>query len=154
MNDVLLWTYSYSRTKPGQPARTYIQQFCGDTGCSPVDLPDTMNDREEWREGVRDVSVGGMAWWWWCIYIYIYIYIHLSLSLYIYIYNGNDHIDPRSISGRGCLHSTLGYNLWKKYEYNYSLSSYWLIVGHIYNMYIYKQDFVLILNKFSENTYS
>ena len=28
---------------------SYIEQLCEDTGCSPEDLPDAMNDREEWR---------------------------------------------------------------------------------------------------------
>ena len=39
--------------KTGRPARTYIQQLCEDTGCSPEDLPEAMNDREKWRERVR-----------------------------------------------------------------------------------------------------
>ena len=39
ISDVLLWTPSYGWTKAGRPARTYIQQLCGDTGCSPEDLP-------------------------------------------------------------------------------------------------------------------
>ena len=41
---------------------TYIQQLCEDTGCSPEDLPEAMNDREEWRERVRDIHAGGMTW--------------------------------------------------------------------------------------------
>ena len=57
--DVLLWTPTYDRAKAGQPARTYIQQLCEDTGCSPEDLPETMNDREEWRERVRDIRASG-----------------------------------------------------------------------------------------------
>ena len=47
---VLLWTPAYGRAKAGWPARTYIQQLCEDTGCSPEDLPKAMNDREKWRE--------------------------------------------------------------------------------------------------------
>ena len=47
ISDVLLWTLIYGRTKAGRPARTYIQQLCGDTGCSPEDLPEAMNDREK-----------------------------------------------------------------------------------------------------------
>ncbi len=43
----------------GRPARTYIQQLCEDTGCSPEDLPEAMNDREKWRERVRDIRAGG-----------------------------------------------------------------------------------------------
>ena len=38
--DVLLWIPTYGRAKAGRPARTYIQQLCDDTGCSPVDLPE------------------------------------------------------------------------------------------------------------------
>ena len=53
--DVLLWTPTYGRAKAGRPARTYIQQLCEDTGCSPEDLPEAMNDREKWRERVRDI---------------------------------------------------------------------------------------------------
>ena len=36
-----------------------IQQLCEDTGCSPEDLPEAKNDREEWREMVRDIHAGG-----------------------------------------------------------------------------------------------
>ena len=64
ISDVLLWTPTYGRAKAGRPARTYIQQLCEDTGCNPEDLPEAMNDREKWRERVRDVRVGGMTWWW------------------------------------------------------------------------------------------
>ena len=52
ISDVLLWTPTYGRAKAGQPAQTYIQQLCEDTGCSPEDLPEAMNDREKWRERV------------------------------------------------------------------------------------------------------
>ena len=30
-----------------------------DTGCNPEDLPEAMNDREKWRERVRDIRAGG-----------------------------------------------------------------------------------------------
>ena len=55
IRDVLLWTPTYGRAKAGRPARTYIQQLCEDTGCSPEDLPESMNDREKWRERVKDI---------------------------------------------------------------------------------------------------
>ena len=71
ISDVLRWTPSHGRVKAGQPARTYIQQLCEDTGCSPEDLPEAMNDREEWRERVRDICAGGMTRWWWWWYIYM-----------------------------------------------------------------------------------
>ena len=68
ISDVLLWTPSHSRAKAGRPARTYIQQLYYDTGCSPEDLSEAMNDREKWREMVRDICAGGTTWWcwWWC----------------------------------------------------------------------------------------
>ena len=59
INDVLLWTLTYGRAKAGRPARTYIQQLCEDTGCSPEDLPEAMNDREKWREKVRVIRASG-----------------------------------------------------------------------------------------------
>ena len=55
---VLLWNPTYDRAKAGRPARTYIQQLCEDTGCNPEDLPEAMNDREKWRERVRDIRAG------------------------------------------------------------------------------------------------
>ena len=65
ISDVLLWTPTYGWVKGGGPARTYIQQLCEDTGCSPEYLPEAMNDREKWRERVRDIRACGTTWWWW-----------------------------------------------------------------------------------------
>ena len=67
IRDVLLWTPTHSRAKAGRPVRTYIQQLCEDTGCCPEDLPRAMNDREEWRERVRDIRATSAIWWWWFI---------------------------------------------------------------------------------------
>ena len=50
---------TYGRAKAGRPTRTYIQQLCEDTGCSPEDLPETMNYREKWGERVRDIRACG-----------------------------------------------------------------------------------------------
>ena len=50
ISDVLQWTPAYGQAKAGRLARTYIQQLCVDAGCSHEDLPETMNDREKWRE--------------------------------------------------------------------------------------------------------
>ena len=61
ISDVLPWTPA----KAGRPVRTYIQQLCEDTGCSPEDQPEAMNDREMWRERVRDICACGTTWWWW-----------------------------------------------------------------------------------------
>ena len=71
IRDVLLWIPTHGRAKAGRPARTYIQQLCEDTGCCPEDLPRAMNDREEWRERVRDIRATSAIWWWWRIYSYI-----------------------------------------------------------------------------------
>ena len=65
ISDVLLWTPTHGHTKAGRPARTYIQQLCKDMGCSPEDLPEAMNNREKWRERVRDIRATSTTWWWW-----------------------------------------------------------------------------------------
>ena len=65
IRDVLLWIPTHGRAKAGRPTRTYIQQLCEDTGCCPEDLPRAMNDREEWRERVRDIRATSAIWWWW-----------------------------------------------------------------------------------------
>ena len=69
ISDVLLWTPTYGCARVGRPARTYIQQLCEDTGCNPEDLPEAMNDREKWRERVRDIRAGGATWWWWWCFL-------------------------------------------------------------------------------------
>ena len=65
INDVLLWTQTHDRAKAGRPVRTNIQQLCADTGCSPDDQSEAMDDREEWRKRVRDIRADGVTWWWW-----------------------------------------------------------------------------------------
>ena len=82
IRDVLLWIPTHGRAKAGRPARTYIQQLCEDTGCCPEDLPRAMNDREEWRERVRDIRAASTIWWWWWWW-QCQIYSKLSPSLLI-----------------------------------------------------------------------
>ena len=65
ISDIFLWTPTYGQAKAGRPARTYIQQLCEDMGCGPEDLPEAMNDREKWRERVRDIRASSSTWWWW-----------------------------------------------------------------------------------------
>ena len=65
VSDVLLWTPAYGQSKAGRLARTFIQQLCDDTGCNLENLPEAMNDRETWRERVRDIRASRTAWWWW-----------------------------------------------------------------------------------------
>ena len=66
ISDILQWTPSHGRAKAGRPARTYIQLFCSDTGCSLEDLPEAMEDRDGWRARVREIHAGSTTWWWWC----------------------------------------------------------------------------------------
>ena len=70
IRDVLLWIPTHGRAKAGWPALTYILQLREDTGCCPEDLPRAMNDREEWRERVRDIRAASARWWWWWWYMY------------------------------------------------------------------------------------
>ena len=54
ISDVLLWT-----KQKQDDQLEHIQQLCEDTGYSPEDLPEAMNDREKWRERVRDIHASG-----------------------------------------------------------------------------------------------
>ena len=63
ISDELLWTPSHGRAKVGRLARTYTQQLCTDTRCSPEDLPKAMDDREGWWERVRNIRTERVTWW-------------------------------------------------------------------------------------------
>ena len=65
VSDVFLWTPAYGRAMAGWPVRTYMQQLCADTECSPGDLPKAMDDREVWQERVRNIRADSVRWWWW-----------------------------------------------------------------------------------------
>ena len=47
--------FTWTSKGRGRQARTYIQHLFADTGCSIEDLPEAMDDREGWRERVRDI---------------------------------------------------------------------------------------------------
>ena len=94
---LLLWTLSHGRAKAGRPARNYTQQLCIDTGCSPEDLPEAMDDREGWR--VMDICADGTTWlyWWfrnfflweWNQFLVRYIFDCLEFFVkYIYVKMG------------------------------------------------------------------
>ena len=51
ISTVLPWTPSHGRAKVRRPARTYIQQLCADSGCSPEDQPGAMDDRDGGERG-------------------------------------------------------------------------------------------------------
>ena len=76
ISDVLLWTPSQGWAKAEHPAQTYMQQLCDDPGCSLEDLPGAMDDREEWRERVRNIRADSATWWWFMdSYIFIFLII-------------------------------------------------------------------------------
>ena len=91
ISDVLLWITSHRWAKAGPPAWTNIQRLCADTGCSPEDLLEAMDDREGCRERVRvlmaryvddDIYILDSLYWYifsyWIHYIHVYTYwIHL-----------------------------------------------------------------------------
>ena len=65
ISDIRLFTPSHGRANEGRPTRTYIQLICAPTGCSLEDQPGEKDDRDEWRERVREICAGGVTWWWW-----------------------------------------------------------------------------------------
>ena len=67
----------HGRAKARRPARTYIQQLSEDTGYISEDLPEVMNDKEEWRARVRDIRTGGTTRWWW----YVFLFFRKELKL-------------------------------------------------------------------------
>ena len=85
ISDVLLWNPAYGRAKAGRLARTYIQQLCEDTGCSPEDLPEAMNDREKWRERARDIRATSTTWWWWWSYSTWLIRLHTVKCFQVFL---------------------------------------------------------------------
>ena len=50
ISDILQWTNSRGRAKAGRPVRTYIEP-------SLEDLPRAMDDRDRWRDKVREMLV-------------------------------------------------------------------------------------------------
>ena len=48
IRDVLLRTPSHGHTSVDRPTRTYLQQLYTDAECSLEDLPEPINDRDEW----------------------------------------------------------------------------------------------------------
>ena len=63
--DVIMWTPSHRRSEVGQLPRTYIQQLCAYTECSPKDLPGTMDDRDGWWKRASEIFACSVTWWWW-----------------------------------------------------------------------------------------
>ena len=63
ISDLLQWIPSQAKAR--RLARTYIQHLCFDTGCSPEDLPEAMDDRVRWWERFMDIHADGATWWRW-----------------------------------------------------------------------------------------
>ena len=57
ISDVLLWTSAHGRASVRRPARTYLQleHISANTGCSIENLLGEMDDRDGWRERVREI---------------------------------------------------------------------------------------------------
>ena len=47
-SDVLIWPPADGDTSVDRPVKTYIYQFCSNTGCSLEDLPKAIDDRDRW----------------------------------------------------------------------------------------------------------
>ena len=100
ISDVLLWNPSHGRAKAGRSAWTYIQQLCTDTGCSPEDLLEAMDDREGWWERVRGIQTDSARWWWWWVYTFDNTYCHFLALIF--------NLDNHSINCKGFIISPPG----------------------------------------------
>ena len=93
ISNILLWTSSHGQAKAGQLARTYIQQFCADTGYSLEDLLGEMDNRDRWQERVWEIYAGSMTWWWWLdknTHNIVFISLHLSfIELFLLCMNSS-----------------------------------------------------------------
>ena len=63
ISDILLWTPSHGWAKSGRHEWTYIQQLCGDKGYTLENLSKVMDDRDGWRERVREIHAVGVTRW-------------------------------------------------------------------------------------------
>ena len=100
ISDILLWTPSHERAKAGRTVRNYIQKLCADIGYSIEDLPGAMDDRDEWRERVREICASSVIWWYAYIYIYCFYWAFNSLLFeWIHIHNGEIYL-PTPLLGQ------------------------------------------------------
>ena len=132
IRDVLLWTPTHGRAKAGRPARTYIQQLCEDTGC-PEDLPRVMNDREKWRERVRDIRATSTIWWW-CICLSL-LYPSLIFDIFLLL--------CVCVCVCVCV-------CWSGFGFHCYFSSVWVLISNnlvvlLYNIYLTYILFVIII---------
>ena len=65
ITNVLPWTPSHRWVGVGRLARTSFQQCCTDTECRLEDMPNAMDDTDEWRGRVREIRARSPTRWWW-----------------------------------------------------------------------------------------
>ena len=65
----------------------YLYQVCVDTGSSLEDLLEPIDDRDGWRERVKEICAVRVSWW------YIYIYIGGSLNKFPDFFRMSTFID-------------------------------------------------------------
>ena len=63
ISEVLQWSPLHRRASVGLPTRTYLQLLYMDKGCSLEDLPEVMDERDEWRERVREICTNSTTWY-------------------------------------------------------------------------------------------
>ena len=66
ISEGLVWIPSHRCASVSRPTRTYLQKLCTDTGYRLDNLPEAMDDRDEWRERVREILAGSATW----LYLY------------------------------------------------------------------------------------
>ena len=71
--DVLLWKPSHGKKSAGRPKKTYIDQLMDDTGCRLEELPNAMEDRENWKKRVIECRANSTWWWWWFMQGYLWL---------------------------------------------------------------------------------
>ena len=55
ISDVLQWSPSHRCASVGQLIRTYLPQLYADTGCNLEDMPGAIDDKDKWKERVREI---------------------------------------------------------------------------------------------------
>ena len=71
---LMFWTPVHGHSSVNRSAKTYILEFCTDTGCRIEGLSVAMAKRDWWQERVKEICAVSTTWWW-CIHI------HQSLQL-------------------------------------------------------------------------
>ena len=75
-----------------------IEVFCtaiSRDSSSPEDLPEAMNDREKWRERVRDLRASSTTWWWWWQLFSSFYIFHTCTSKCSFQWSLNNNKSPQ-----------------------------------------------------------